>query len=638
MIPLVTSSLKFFRVCGLLLTILILAPGEQVHGRGADPSKFPEYSVISTNVAFWQKIYSTHSVNTAIIHDQDHLDRIYAVLQLSDETQPGARRKNEKIIERTKAKYSQLLVRLAHNPQPQTAEQKRIATLYGSSFKAAALKRGAQNIRSQRGLRERFVEGVVRSGAYMAEIKRIFRSFGLPTDLAYLPHVESSFNPRAYSKFGAAGMWQFTRSTGKEFLRIDYIIDERRDPLLSARAAAQFLKRNFQQLGSWPLALTAYNYGPAGMKRALEQEGSYENIFRNYRKGYFKFASRNFYSEFLAAVHVAKQLELSNQLRLARPVGYVSVRLPAYTDAARLCTYLGIENNELRRYNPALRDPVFQGTKYIPADYVIRLPARFKNNNRLANAPAPLFKTEQKRSKFYQVRSGDTAGAIALAHRISLESLVRVNNLNRQAMIRVGQNLRIPPANGKPAGKFSSKNELTAARTLHDNKKMSASEPVPVLQAIKADNVVVGNLKVSNIKQNNQLISGTVVVQPDESIGLFADWLKVTRNSIHAANQLPLKGDVHPGQQIVLDFLSTSIDAFEETRFDYHQEIQEDFFDSYTIIGVKTYRVEDGDTVWDICHKKFGIPLWLLHKYNDELNFNHLDSSSSLQIPILEQI
>jgi membrane-bound lytic murein transglycosylase D len=432
-------------------------------------------------------------------------------------------------------------------------------------------------------------------------------------------------------------MWQFTRATGKEFLRIDYIIDERRDPLISARAAAAFLKRNHTKLGTWPLALTAYNYGPAGTKRALAQEGSYEQIFLKYRKGHFKFASRNFYSEFLAAVKVAKQLERSG-LNLARPARYVAVKLPAFTDAGRLCSYLGIDKDELRRYNPALRDPVFQGTKYIPAEYVIRLPERFKGNNRLASAPASLFKSAQKRSKFYQVRSGDTAGAIALAHRVSLKDLIRVNNLNNQAMIRVGQNLRIPPANGKSISSSRSQKVLEAPLTLTDKKKTTGAEPTYGLQPLPADNVVVGNLKVFDIRKKNQLVSGSVVVHPDESVGLFADWLKVTRQSIHALNSLPLSRDIHPGQQIVLDFLSTSIEDFEETRFDFHQEIQEDFFSSYAVIGLKSYQVKDGDTIWDICYNKFGIPLWLLQKYNDQLDLNHLDTSSSLQIPILQQI
>ncbi len=84
--------------------------------------------------------------------------------------------------------------------------------------------------------------------------------------------------------------------------------------------------------------------------------------------------------------------------------------------------------------------------------------------------------------------------------------------------------------------------------------------------------------------------------------------------------------------------MATTVSDFEETRFDFHQEIQEDFFNSYTVIGVKSYRVKEGDTIWDICHKKFGVPLWLLKKYNDRLDFDHLDSSGSLQIPILSEM
>ena len=90
---------------------------------------------------------------------------------------------------------------------------------------------------------------------------------GLPTELAALPHVESSFNTYAYSKVGAAGMWQFMRGTGRRFLRIDAAVDERLDPYRSTEAAASFLEQNYIVLGSWPLALTAYNHGAGGMKR-----------------------------------------------------------------------------------------------------------------------------------------------------------------------------------------------------------------------------------------------------------------------------------------------------------------------------------------------------------------------------------
>jgi len=149
------------------------------------------------------------------------------------------------------------------------------------------IRQAASNIRVQIGQKERFRAGVIQSGAYIKEIKKILLANDLPEDLAYLPHVESSFNIKASSKYGAAGIWQFTRSTGKNYLRIDTIIDERKDPFQSTHAAAAFLKKNYNLLHNWPLAITAYNYGPAGMLRAVKKYGSYEMIFKKYNKGYF---------------------------------------------------------------------------------------------------------------------------------------------------------------------------------------------------------------------------------------------------------------------------------------------------------------------------------------------------------------
>jgi membrane-bound lytic murein transglycosylase D len=102
-------------------------------------------------------------------------------------------------------------------------------------------------------------------------------------------------------------------------MRIDHTIDERQDPFIATHAAAKFLKRNHSVLGSWPLALTAYNYGTSGMARAKKDKGSYERIFQDYQKGYFKFASRNFYPEFLAALKAAQQFEKNPALHRHNP-------------------------------------------------------------------------------------------------------------------------------------------------------------------------------------------------------------------------------------------------------------------------------------------------------------------------------
>src|SRR5207237_4490387 len=124
-------------------------------------------------------------------------------------------------------------------------------------------------------------------------------------EIALLPLVESSFENRARSNAGAAGIWQFTRGTGRLYLNVNRKLDERLDPARATWAAARLLHDNYNALGSWPLAITAYNHGRAGMQRAQNEIGSeLTSIIERYDGPLFGYASMNFYSEFVAAVEV----------------------------------------------------------------------------------------------------------------------------------------------------------------------------------------------------------------------------------------------------------------------------------------------------------------------------------------------
>ena len=125
---------------------------------------------------------------------------------------------------------------------------------------------------------------------------------GVPTELAALPHVESSYNPAARSHVGASGIWQFTRSTGRRFMRVDHVLDERNDPFRATEAAAKLLAYNYSIAGNWPMAITAYNHGLAGARRAMRRHGdtAYTDILRRYNGRAFGFASRNFYVAFFS--------------------------------------------------------------------------------------------------------------------------------------------------------------------------------------------------------------------------------------------------------------------------------------------------------------------------------------------------
>jgi membrane-bound lytic murein transglycosylase D len=164
----------------------------------------------------------------------------------------------------------------------------------------------SERLRSQRGTRERFKRGLEISGRYDLQFRKIFRDAGLPEDLAYLPHVESSFQLTAKSSAGAVGLWQFTNAAAKTFIPGHDKRDQRYDPFVSANGAARYLSYAYGKLGDWPAAVTSYNHGIGGMKRAQNTVGNdFNRIVDNYDGPAFGFASRNYYAQFLAAREIA---------------------------------------------------------------------------------------------------------------------------------------------------------------------------------------------------------------------------------------------------------------------------------------------------------------------------------------------
>ena len=215
------------------------------------------------------------------------------------------------------------------------------------------------------------------------------------------------------------------------------------------------------------MAVTAYNHGINGMLRAKRSKGSYEAIFRSYRSRLFKFASRNFYSEFLAAREVAKNYRLYfGELTFDPPLDHERVKLKGYVLLPELARQMEVELETIGRLNPALRRPVMTGQKYVPRGYRLNLPANGRDWEAvLADLSQDLFKDAQKRSRYYKVRRGDTAGTIARRHGVRLSELVAANNLDESATIHVNQTLTIPLPDQpvKAAGRLVASRERPAA-------------------------------------------------------------------------------------------------------------------------------------------------------------------------------
>jgi peptidoglycan lytic transglycosylase D len=268
---------------------------------------FPRPAAIQPNVDFWVNVFTKYSENDFVVVDRDNVSRVYHVFHLPGDGQP-TRTDIDWANEYLKTKYSDILNRLATRP-PADDEEREIAAMFKGE-PPSAYAAAAQNLRVQEGLREQFHEGLLRSRYYTPSMERIFRSAGIPPELVTLAHVESGFHSASRSSAGAVGIWQFTRDTGKHYMKITRYHDDRLNPDRETLAAAKLLRSNYDTLGDWPLAITAYNYGTGGVARAAGiYGGDYSEMVQHYQGPRFGFAVKNYYAEFLAALQVHRDEE-----------------------------------------------------------------------------------------------------------------------------------------------------------------------------------------------------------------------------------------------------------------------------------------------------------------------------------------
>ncbi|MEQ1580828.1 MAG: LysM peptidoglycan-binding domain-containing protein [Steroidobacteraceae bacterium] len=429
------------------LIALVLVAGEcllPVTSAGA-ASVFVRPAELEHDVAFWRRVYTEVSTDGGFIHDNERVDIVYEILGFPEDLPPARRSQR---IDEAKDRVVRTLRKLgSRDPGPLTADEQRIRDLWPAKTPKDEFTEAAERVRYQLGQSNRFREGLVRSGAWMPKIAATFEKKGMPRELAALPHVESSFNTYAYSKVGAAGMWQFMRSTGRRYLRIDNVVDERLDPYKSTEAAAQFLEQNYAVLGSWPLALTAYNHGAAGMRRARDTLGTdnIATIVRSYRSRTFGFASRNFYVAFLAALEIDSNPErfFGPMERDPADASQMTV-MPEFMSMRSLVGTLGLDMEQMKRMNPALLPPVWSGTRHVPRGYELRVPANVDLRAGLARVPGNQRFGDQVADTRHQVQSGESLSVIASRYGLPLSTLAELNGIDKPYRVRAGQVLVLP--------------------------------------------------------------------------------------------------------------------------------------------------------------------------------------------------
>jgi len=410
-----------------------------------DPNLFPRPPELESAVQFWTRVYTEVDTQSGFLHDSRHLSVIYTSLPLD----------RRQIENRRNRIREDLRVLATGKRSGLTASQQEILELWPADVSTQTLQEAASNVRWQLGQSDRFLGGLRRSGAYRSHINQVIREKELPIELAVLPHVESSFNPGAYSSAAAAGMWQFGRATGLRFMRIDHIVDERMDPYIATNAAMSLLEYNYSVLGTWPLALTAYNHGAGGIARAVRETGTtdIETIVANYRGRAFGFASRNFYAQFLAVLDVENNArQYFGDFRLNPAPEFATVEADAFIDAEVFARSVGISLEQLRADNPALRPAVWEGNKRIPRGFPVKVrAAAVGSGDLLAMIPTDYKFAVQTPDVAYVVERGDSLSVIARRFDTTVSRLVALNQLRSRNRISIGQRLLLPQDNVDPS-------------------------------------------------------------------------------------------------------------------------------------------------------------------------------------------
>ena len=473
----------------------------------AASADFPVPDSIRPAINFWVSVYTQADTKSGFLHDAHDLSIVYTKLE-----------RERSVINSTREEISADLKVLATGKRSDlTPSQQSLLDLWGRETPNERLARAAVNIRWQLGQSDRFIAGIKRSGAYRSHIEEVIKAKGLPVELAVLPHVESSYHPGAYSSAAATGMWQFVRATAQRFMQVDYVVDQRLDPYAATYGAMELLEYNYNALGSWPLALTAYNHGANGIARAVRDVASMDigKIISDYRGPRFGFASRNFYPQFLAALEVDNRSEeFFGPIFRDREPDYQSFEMDAFVDSRLLAETLGVSIKDLQRDNPALQPSVWSGTKRIPRGYVVKID-RTSYRKDLAGAihaiPASELYGEQIPDVSYTVRRGDSLSVIADRYDTSISELVAINQLRDRNRIRVGQTLLLPQPDGE----------------------------MPTLLVNNGGPLVIP-------------ASGDYEVLHGDTVSIIAERYRVPLATVVALNNLDSRGTIYPGQLLRL--------------------------------------------------------------------------------------
>jgi membrane-bound lytic murein transglycosylase D len=509
---------------------------------------FPRYEALTPAVSFWKKVFGEYSTLQTVIHSTEYPHKVLRVLDFRTEAvsmsevalynyrkraESQGREAMEKLIRGIEARRA--------SPQSMSAEERRVFMMF-SDVSGNPFPRIRESLRTQRGLRERTEEALRVSDSYIPYMEQIFSGYGLPKTLTRLPLVESSFNLAAYSKSGAAGIWQFIPSSAKIYMRLNEVVDDRRDPWTSTDAAARHLRDDYALLQDWPLALTAYNHGRNGIARGLKATGgkTIVDLIKHYDNPRFGFAGKNYYAEFLAAIDVERDWRNRKDTPAGHtPLNFEVVETKHYVPYDTLRRLCGASDAAFQRLNPAYRPEVINGKLFVPPGHLIRVPAGAARNFEVAYSRLGANERFDRQRVFYllhKVRKGDTLGRIANEYRVSLNAVRAANDMKKSSFLRIGQVLKVPPHEESRPGPISvavgeSKPSQTLAQRVEERRESGQqSYTVRSGDTISSISRRYG-VSQTALKLANDLSSAAIRVGQNLTIPSGADVVAVTAKS-----------------------------------------------------------------------------------------------------------
>lgn len=428
-------------------------------------------------VTFWTHVFGMFTRDHVVFYNEDNVGIVYSVLDFSETdgiSSSSLRALKSQLIREEQNRIKGMLGRVAKVIKEQSdskdpsfadlnPEEQRIARLAWAEKNNVDLSDKAlqQSLKFRFGFSHRIRSAFVRAGRYLDEMKRIFRERGLPEELTTIPFVESAFDLNAYSRAGAAGIWQFIAATGQRYLRIDEYVDERYDPILAAYAAATHLSNEYKLLGRWDLTINAYNTGPGRMLQAIKRLNTKDmaTIVKTFKGAGYGFDSRNYYPEIVAAYNVISNHEHYFGELSPKPLQkFEYVAMPNDLNIKELSRLAGVSVQTIADYNLGLKPAVVSGHLDLPRGYLLKIPPKVKDDVLLAMQE---LNKEILFASHHVAGRGDSLKKIARKYDVSIQELATLNGMLPKDDIKTGAVIKLPGRNAVEAiDEFSETNNM----------------------------------------------------------------------------------------------------------------------------------------------------------------------------------